>query len=275
VSDFPDPRLAAPTLRRLLPAGPDTTIEEFVATLARVEGDERRPAGEAASPDVRRPRVMLNMIATADGRARLDGRTASLGNRADRELFHALRSQADAVMVGAGTVRAERYGRIVRDPESRRRRAEDGRREEPLAVVVSNSLILDPALPLLSAPEAHVVVLTGSDGELAPCAAKVEYLRAPCDGDGDVDLPRALTELRARFGVAVVLCEGGPRLNAELLQDGAVDELFLSVAPKLAGGTEALRIVHGAELSPPAEMELLSVLESESHLFLRYAVAVR
>jgi riboflavin-specific deaminase-like protein len=253
--------LAAPALRRLLPPAPDTTIDEFVAALAH----ERRGG--------QRPHLLLNMIATADGRATLQGRTASLGNRADRELFHALRSHADAVMAGAGTVRAERYGRMVRDPETRRRRTAGGRAEEPLAVIVSNSLALDPALPLLSAPEARVVVLTGSDGELAPCAATVDYVRAP--RDGGVDLPRALAELRARFAVDVLLCEGGPRLNGELLQAGAVDELFLSVAPKLAGGTEALRIVHGTELSPPVEMELLSLVESEAHLFLRYGIAVR
>jgi riboflavin biosynthesis pyrimidine reductase len=72
-----------------------------------------------------------------------------------------------------------------------------------------------------------------------------------------------------------VLCEGGPRLNASLLQAGLVDELFLSISPSIAGGTDELRIVHGVELSPPVAFELVSVLESESHLFLRYRVSAR
>src|SRR5436305_4923759 len=69
-----------------------------------------------------RPRVMLNMVSTADGRATLAGRSGPVSGQADRELFHALRASADAVLVGAGTVRTERYGRILRDEELRSRR---------------------------------------------------------------------------------------------------------------------------------------------------------
>ena len=89
-----------------------------------------------------------------------------------------------------------------------------------------------------------------------------------------------MAELRERFGVRTLLCEGGPHLNAQLLAAGLVDELFLSLAPKLAGGDpaaggEALRILAGTELSPPVELELLSALEHDSHLFLRYRVKSR
>lgn len=251
MSGAPESTGAAARLRRLLPPGQPTTVDDFVAGLAP-------------------PALSLNMIATADGRASLEGRTASLGNRADRELFHALRAISDAVLVGASTVRRERYGRIIRDPDVRARRLRAGRTEEPLAVIVSQSLHLSPELPLLATPGARVVVLTGGDGEVPPCRASVEYIREP--GDGGVDLTRALARLRERFAVDAVLCEGGPRLNADLLEAGLVDELFLSVSPKLAGGADALRIVHGAELAPPRELELISALESDSHLFLRYAL---
>ncbi len=94
--------------------------------------------------------------------------------------------------------------------------------------------------------------------------------------EGRLDLPRALAELSERFAVRTLLCEGGPHLNAELLLAGLVDELFLSLAPKLAGGEdvsgESLRILAGREFEPPIELTLLGVLEHESHLFLRYAV---
>ena len=95
-------------LRRLLPSGEPATVEEIVEGL----GLRDRAAALAG-----RPYVMLNMVSTADGRASIGGRSGPIGNRADRELFHGLRSTVDAVMVGAGTVRMERYGRIV--PRSR------------------------------------------------------------------------------------------------------------------------------------------------------------
>jgi riboflavin-specific deaminase-like protein len=237
-----------------------------------------------------RPLVVLNMVATADGRATLGGRSGPIGNRADRELFHALRAEVDAVLVGAGTLRAERYGRIIPDPGRRARRVERGLPEEPLACVLSGRLELPPDLPLLGEPAARVVIVTASRASLPPCPAQVEYVRA--SRDGVLDLPAALRELRERLRVRTLLCEGGPHLNAQLLTAGLVDELFLSLAPKLGGGGsgdtsgdaasggtpgaggqgEVLRILAGPELHPPIELELLGVLESESHLFLRYGV---
>jgi riboflavin biosynthesis pyrimidine reductase len=102
----------------------------------------------------------------------------------------------------------------------------------------------------------------------------VQYVRAA--RDGELDLGLAMRELRERFDVRTLLCEGGPHLNSQLLLAGLVDELFLSLAPKLAGGEdatgEALRILAGAAFAEPAELELLGVLENQSHLFLRYAV---
>jgi riboflavin-specific deaminase-like protein len=218
-----------------------------------------------------RPRVLLNMVCTADGRATLGGRSGPIGDRGDRELFHALRTAVDAVLVGAGTVRAERYRRLVRDEAHRRLRRERGLAEEPLACIVSASLDLAPDVPLLADHAARVAILTPSPaGELRASTAAVEYVRAA--RDGLVDLPAALAELHARKGVRTILCEGGPHLNGQLLAAGLVDELFLSLAPKLGGGGLAEpRIVSGPEL-PPVELELLDALESESNLLLRYGV---
>jgi riboflavin biosynthesis pyrimidine reductase len=81
-----------------------------------------------------------------------------------------------------------------------------------------------------------------------------------------------MRELRERHGVELVLCEGGPVLHATLLAEGLVDELFLSLAPKLAGGVEPT-IVSGPPFDPPRDMQLRSALESGGHLFLRYRFA--
>jgi riboflavin biosynthesis pyrimidine reductase len=188
------------------------------------------------------------MIASLDGRAALEGRTGPLANRADYEMFHALRGAADAVLVGAGTVRAESYGPM-----------------EQLAVVVSRSLDLPPNLGLLHAASNRVLVVTDAEGELAPCAARVEYLRM-----ARLDLTEALRRLRSEHGVRAVVCEGGPRLNAALLPRRLVDELHLVLAPLLAGGLDPLTLVEGSRLDPPLSGELAWVLESGGYLFTRY-----
>jgi riboflavin-specific deaminase-like protein len=254
---------------RLMPPGATADAREIVAGLDFAERAQARAASERD-----RPYVVLNMASTLDGRATVDGRSGPIGNRADRELFHALRDGVDAVMAGAGTVRVERYGRIIAKEPVRRARVERGLSAEPLVCIVSGRLALPLDMPLLAEPEARVVIVTSSAASLPEVAARVEYIRAA--DAGALDLPPAMRELRARFGVQTVLCEGGPHLNTQLLLAGLVDELFLSLAPKLAGGEdatgEALRILAGAAFAAPAELELLSVLENDSHLFLRYAV---
>jgi len=238
---------------------------------------ERRPSsvddvldslGLSARDPVERPHVLLNMISTLDGRASVDGRTRGLGNGADRALFHGLRARVDAVMVGAGTARAERYGTLVRSPETRRWREDRGLKPLPLAVLVSGRLDLPEDLPLLQDPESLVVVATSSADSLPAVPAEVAYLRF----EGTVDLERMLRYLWVIHGVRSLLCEGGPTLNAPLLKGGLVDELFLSFAPLLLGGDAGLRIVGGPELEPPHELELLWCLQSGDHLFTRWRV---
>lgn len=244
---------------RLLP-DPDTlTAAEAVRSV--------NPQAEA---ETARPHVALNMVCTADGRATLAGRTALIGNRADRELFHQLRTRFDAVMVGAGTARIEHYARLVRDADRRALREAEGLSADPLAIIVSGGLDLPlPDVPLLADPHSTVAILTASDGAITGAAARVHYLRASGEA---LDLSAMLAGLHSELGVRSILCEGGPRLNAALLAEGLVDELFLSVSPKLAGGPAPLTIVEGAALPEPVDMELTWVLECTGHLFLRYAL---
>jgi len=244
--------------------------EQFAAQLIdELDLDTRARAGARE-----RPYLALNMISTADGRATLSGRSGAIGDEADKQLFHGLRTLVDGVMAGAGTVRTEGYHRLVRDQAARERRRERGLSEEPLAGIVSGRLALSEEIPLLADPDARVAILTASQASLpAGCRAQIDYVR--CTRDGQLDLVAAMRELRARFDVKTLLCEGGPHLNAHLLTAGLVDELFLSLAPTLAGGdatSESLRIVSGVDLDPPVAMELLSTYEHESHLFLRYKI---
>jgi riboflavin biosynthesis pyrimidine reductase len=254
-------------LKRLLPSGDPAMIEQVVDELQLIA------AGEDARR--RRPYLLLNMIATADGRATLGGRSGPLGGRADKEMLYGLRTTVDAVMAGAGTIRAERYGQLIRDDRGRAIRRERGLAEEPLACIVSGRLALDSGIPLLAESGTRVAILTSSEASLPQdCRAEISYVRSA--RDGQLDLPGAMAELYERFEVRTLLCEGGPHLNAQLLANGLVDELFLTLSPKLAGGdavSETLRIVSGPEFDPPLELELASALEHDSYLFLRYRVS--
>jgi riboflavin-specific deaminase-like protein len=245
--------------RRLLP---DPGI------VTAIEASEGLALAERATDH--RPYLVLNMVATADGAAAVAHRTAPMSNPADRQLFHELRAHVDAVMVGAGTARAERYGRLVRDPQRRERRVARGLAPDPLAIVVSRRLTLTPDLPLLADPHSRVVILTASTAEISGCAADVSYLHS-APGE-EVDLAAMLVRLRTEHGVRSVLCEGGPDLNATLLPAGLVDELFLSIAPALAGSAGSLSIVDRASLAEPVGLDLVWLLESQSQLFARYAL---
>lgn len=248
-------------MQRLIPDRAATTPEE--ATTGLRLGD--RAPGE-------RPYLVLNMIASADGAATLEGRTRSLGDRIDREVFHGLRTQADCVMVGAGTARIERYGRLVKEPARRERRVAEGLAADPLACVVSGTLDLPGDLPLLADPDSKVVLVTGSKEEVRDAAAEVRYLRPE---GGTVPRPALtpfLRRLRADLGVRSVLCEGGPRLNSSLLDEDLVDELFLTVSPKLAGGTPEITIVAGPSPPRPLELELVTCHEAAGSLYMRYRV---
>jgi riboflavin biosynthesis pyrimidine reductase len=178
-----------------------------------------------------------------------------------------LRTHADAVLIGTGTLRAEGYDTLVRAPERRARRRAAGQAETPLAVLLSRSLDLPWDAGLLAAADQPVLVYTGPDAAEPPAvAAPLEVVRLP-----DPSPAAALADLRAR-GVAALLCEGGPTLNRALLAAGLVDELFLTLAPLLTG-EDATRIVEGGALKAPAELELRWLLRSGDELFLRYGLA--
>ncbi len=190
-------------MRRLLPDPGETTVE------AQLDG--YRPW---ESPHEDRPFVAMNFAATVDGRATIGGVSGPIGSDADTAMLVGLRTRFDAVMIGAGTMRAERYSGLDRR---------------------------------------LVVVESGPEGR--------------------VDLPALLRSLRDE-GVAAVLCEGGPTLHGALQAAGLVDELFLTIAPKLSGGGAPPRILEG-ELNDVVPLELAWLLEENGELFARYSRADR
>jgi riboflavin-specific deaminase-like protein len=257
----PSPKQPGPgiELRELLPAPGLRTVGEAVASLDLVA---------RAGPD--RPYTIVNFVASADGRAAFQGRSGQLGDASDRAMFHGLRERVDAVFAGTGTMGTERYGRLVRDPERRRRRAEAGLAPEPLACLVSRSGAIPFDIPLFEDPEARVVVFTPAEPDLAPIRAQVEVVRLD---PATFTLAAMMRHLRREHDVRALLCEGGPLVFGSLLQEGLVDELFLTLAPKLAGGGNDPAVTAGPGLPELASLELVWAFEHEGSLFLRYALS--
>jgi riboflavin biosynthesis pyrimidine reductase len=223
-------------MRRLLPDPGLTTVSEQLETY--------RPWEEAGEE---RPLVGMNFAATVDGRATIDGRSGPIGSKTDTEMLVGLRTRFEAVMIGAGTMRVERYGPM-----------------EPLMVLVSGRLDLPWDAPLFAEPGEEVVVFTASEADPPETVATVEVVRH----EGAVNLREALQHLRRERGIRALLSEGGPHLHAQMQADGLVDDLFLTIAPKLSGGG-APRIIEGP-LPGVAGLELAWLLEEDGELFARY-----
>lgn len=212
-------------MRRLAPEPAE--LDEL---LAGVDFGARAPA--------ERPYLVINMVASVDGRATLHGRTAELSSPADKRLFFALRRSVDAVLVGTGTLREERYGPLLRDAE-----------EQPLAIVCSRRGNFPDDIPLFTDARSRILTHTGPSPK------------------------EALLRAQAEHGVRSVLCEGGPTLNGALFAEDLVDELFLAISPQIADGPAPLTIVEAAGPGEPVGLELVWVLEADGMLFCRYAVA--
>ena len=247
-----------PELRRLVPEPAPIHVGELLASL--------NLGGRAHTE---RPYTTVNFVSSADGRAAFHGQSRDLSDPGDRQMFHGLREHVDAILVGTGTLRAERYGRLVRDPERRHRRAASGLSPEPLACVFSRSGDLPTDIPLFSEPTARVVVFTPAGLDTSGLAADVEVVHLD---PGEFTLTTMMRRLRSAYDIRSLLCEGGPTMFGALLGEDLVDELFLSLAPKLTGGGTAPGITTGQALAELCKLTLVWAIESDSSLYLRYSV---
>jgi 2,5-diamino-6-(ribosylamino)-4(3H)-pyrimidinone 5'-phosphate reductase len=252
---------SGPPLRRLYPPpAQDSVVENGIY------GDLELPP-----PDSRlRPYVLINMVASVDGRSSVAGKASGIGGEADRRAMRALRSRVDAVMVGAGTLRAEKLNLGLDDPEAR----------QPLAVILAGSGPMPLAVRLAGAPQ-NTLLITPEDTPDLPTntspkemsvqtRARTETLRAPNSGPGRVDLRALLKTLRSDHGVERLLVEGGPSLNRALIDEDLADEIFLTIAPKLLSGDESAIVRGDSPAHEPRNLELLSVHSAGDELFLRY-----
>lgn len=206
------------------------------------------------------PVVRSNFVATLDGSVQgLDGRSGSINTPSDHRVFALHRALADVILVGAGTVRDEGYRAVDLRPWQRSVRQSEDLTDYPTLVVISGSLRLDPTFVAPEDEHGPVIIVTTSDHDEATrepfVDAGAELLTAP---DGPITLSWVLAELAAR-GLRRILCEGGPTLHRDLIADGLLDELSLTLAPCAVGGV-GHRSTAGEALAVRTDFELAHVL---------------
>jgi riboflavin biosynthesis pyrimidine reductase len=210
--------------------------------------------------------LRAGFVLSADGGAAVAGGSRGLQSPADQAVFAALRAVSDAVVVGAGTARAEGYRPIGVRPEGRAWRAAHDRAVTPTLVLVSRSLELDPGDGCFAGPAVVVTCAAADAGRRAALEAVADVVVA---GDEQVDLHAAVRALHER-GLRRLLCEGGPTLLTALLTAGLVDELCLTTAPVLLGTAPSLL---AQALPAPVDLRLVHLVDGEDgSLLTRWAV---
>lgn len=247
-------------LEVLFPPGPPTTADALCAGMAPWE--HARPG---------RPYVLVNMVESLDGQIAVDGGSTALGGAGDKALFHALRGVVDAVLVGTGTAKVERYGRLVRDPERRAAREALGLARDPVMLFITRSGLVAWESPLFDEPSQRVGIAAPAGAVTVPAHVRAQVELVELDNPE----PRAaLAALGERFALRAVLCEGGPTLNRSLVVAGVVDEWFVTLDPTIVGGEPGgARLIAGAPLPDAQALELRWVLRCGHELLLRYASA--
>lgn len=242
-------------MRQLLPVAAEVDpVETYLAA-------ERMPPAD-------RPWVLVGMVSSLDGATAVEGRSGALGGPGDREVFRAVRAVADVILVAAGTARAEEYGPVRLDERIRAARRAAGRTPGvPRLAIVTASLDVD--LDRLSGEGPPPLVFTTESSDEARRADAATRAEVRVLGRDAVDVSAALRSLRAD-GVGVVVSEGGPTLNAALVEADLVDEWCVTLAPTVAGGGSP-RVVSGAPaVVPPRDLELRSLLTQDGALFGRW-----
>ena len=224
---------------------------------------------------MKRPFVYINMAMTADGKiTSAFGEYPRFTSRHDAWNMDRLRAMADALLVGAGTIRADNPILRVRDAGMQEHRRELGKPDGLMKVLVTAGAMIDTSLRFFTDDDGgRLIVATVEDlprERLAALDGKAEIWKI---GRGQVDLPRLLRQLHGE-GVEKLLVEGGGETNWRLVREDLVDELYLTIAPSLLGGSGAPTILEGEGL-PMRRQIKLRLLEMEregDELYCRYAV---
>ena len=213
--------------------------------------------------------MFLNMVTSADGQTSIGDKASKIGSDIDRHTMRNLRSNSDAVMVGADTLRAERLS-LGLDKSSRG--------APPLGIILTTSGDVPLESNLIFHEDQTILVISSSaipEERAEALGQKARVLRIAATVAGRPDLSKTLQTLKRDYAVERLLVEGGPTLNRALISAGLVDEIFLTVAPKLLGNgvADEPRTILAGELLATVDLHLLSVHLAADELFLRYVIS--
>jgi len=224
-----------------------------------------------------RPFIVVNMAMTADGKIATANRTVTtFGSPRDLRHLYELRATADAVMAGARTIEETNAKLGPGGARYQRLRLRRGLAEFNLRVIVSGSASIDPGAAIFRHRFSPIILLAT---ERAP-ARNLRRLRTLADelvigGEREIDFDKALRHLGQKWKVRRLLCEGGGELNDALFRAGLVDELHLTLCPKIIGGARAPTVADGlgiARLADAAELKRISCKRVGDELFLVFRV---
>lgn len=229
-------------------------------------------------PTAQLPFVLVNMAMTADGKiATANRRVSSFGSARDQENLMWLRTTGDAVLAGARTADLNPVNLGPGGPKYRRLRKKRGLSEYNLRVVVSGRATLNPEAEIFKRRFSPLIVLTSRRASAARLARLREVATdVKVCGEDEIDFAEAFRWLGERWQIRRIVCEGGGELNDALFRAGLVNELHLTICPKLFGGRGAPTICDGVgvgRLAEAAKLELKSVRRRANELFLIYQAA--
>ncbi len=228
------------------------------------------PPGEAG-----RPYTVINTVGTLDGRGAVGGKSTPIGSKVDHRLMRNIRASVDAVLVGAGTLRSEDLTLTVDEPLTKRR-GERGLKEQPLSVILTESGDVPADRKIFRTSEGNVLIFAGPRAGEQNLARLSDLATVRTATGTSVPGPEKILEMLAdEFGVRRLLVEGGPSVNRSFLEARLIDEVFLTLAPKITGG-DPRSLVEGEPLPPAAASpSLVSIYLSDSELYLRYRLTRR
>ena len=210
-----------------------------------------------------RPWIRANFATTVNGVIQMEGRSFGVSGPPDKTVFRFLRSISDAILVGALTAQAEKYASPIPEPHSSK---------APLLVVATNSLNIEDSHKIFNEESPPLIATSNATFEAYP--SKIERLshraRFVAFGNRSIDFPQLFSYLRSQ-GITTLLCEGGPKLVSQLLIAELVDEICLTISPRIGNGTPTGFANIGS--STPIEMHLESSFEVDGYLFCRYMIA--
>lgn len=222
-----------------------------------------------------RPFVTVNFAITCDGRVSTRNHTpADFTSKRDKHRLSEIRATCDAVLVGASTIAADKMTMGISDPSLRAARIGRKQAEYPVRVIVSNSGRISPALRVFEKDFSPIVIFSTTAMPASTRKALTEKADVWLHESASINLAAMLATLRGEYRVKRLVCEGGPRLLRSLLAENLVDELHLTLAPKIFGGRKAptLTGVPGDFLPRSIKCQLVEMQEIDGECFLRYRV---